>query len=232
MPEKVVIDGHELWHGDCREVLPLLAPVDLAALLARLEQAVAPGWRSRGGRVQFETAEGNFEVELYYKEALSRVQSPAADDFRARQLGQSQARFNGSASGQQVIDQLSHSSDLTADNVHHPIAFGIKSVAAYYIVRSFGHGHDQGLTIAASLAQIGEFSFILISMGVHLAIVPTEARDLVVAGAMISILANPFLFHLLDKRAARKAGSIAPDAAEGGGMAVAGEDAVEPAQQG
>ena len=29
MPEKVVIDGHELWHGDCREVLPLLAPVDL-----------------------------------------------------------------------------------------------------------------------------------------------------------------------------------------------------------
>ena len=112
------------------------------------------------------------------------------------------------------------------------IIIGIKSVAAYYIVRSFGHGHDQGLTIAASLAQIGEFSFILISMGVHLAIVPTEARDLVVAGAMISILANPLLFHLLDKRAARKAGSIAPDAAEGGGMAVAGEDAVEPAQQG
>lgn len=29
MPEKVVIDGHELWHGDCREVLPLLAHVDL-----------------------------------------------------------------------------------------------------------------------------------------------------------------------------------------------------------
>jgi CPA2 family monovalent cation:H+ antiporter-2 len=112
------------------------------------------------------------------------------------------------------------------------IIIGIKSVAAYYIVRSSGHGHDQGLTIAASLAQIGEFSFILISMGVHLAIVPTEARDLVVAGAMISILANPFLFHLLDKRAARKAGSIAPDAAQGGGMAVAGEDAVEPAQQG
>ena len=82
----------------------------------------------------------------------------------------------------------------------------VKSVAAYYIVRGFGHDHDKGLTIAASLAQIGEFSFILISMGVTLDIVPTEARDLVVAGAMLSILANPLLFHLLDRREARKAG--------------------------
>ena len=85
------------------------------------------------------------------------------------------------------------------------IIIGIKSVAAYYIVRSFGHDHDKGLTIAASLAQIGEFSFILITMGVKLSIVPTEARDLVVAGAMLSILANPLLFHLLDRRWARKA---------------------------
>ena len=81
----------------------------------------------------------------------------------------------------------------------------VKSVAAYYIVRGFGHDHDKALTIAASLAQIGEFSFILISMGVTLDIVPVEARDLVVAGAMISILANPLLFHLLDRREARKA---------------------------
>jgi CPA2 family monovalent cation:H+ antiporter-2 len=82
---------------------------------------------------------------------------------------------------------------------------GIKAMAAYYIVRAFGHDHDKGLTIAASLAQIGEFSFILITMGVTLDIVPPEARDLVVAGAMISILANPLLFHLLDRRWARKA---------------------------
>ncbi len=80
----------------------------------------------------------------------------------------------------------------------------VKSVAAYYIVRGFGHDHDKALTIAASLAQIGEFSFILISMGVTLDIVPVEARDLVVAGAMLSILANPLLFHLLDRREARK----------------------------
>lgn len=88
----------------------------------------------------------------------------------------------------------------------------VKSVAAFYIVRSFGHGRDQALTIAASLAQIGEFSFILISMGATLDIVPAEARDLVVAGAMISILANPLLFHLLDKREVRKAAAKAGDA--------------------
>jgi CPA2 family monovalent cation:H+ antiporter-2 len=90
----------------------------------------------------------------------------------------------------------------------------VKSAAAYYIMRAFGHDRDKGLTIAASLAQIGEFSFILITMGVQLAIVPTEARDLVVAGAMISILANPLLFHLLDRRAARKA-APPPATAEG-----------------
>lgn len=81
----------------------------------------------------------------------------------------------------------------------------VKSLAAYWIVRAFGHERDTGLTIAASLAQIGEFSFILITMGVQLDIVPADARHLVVAGAMISILANPLLFHLLDRRTARKA---------------------------
>jgi len=110
------------------------------------------------------------------------------------------------------------------------IIVGVKSVVAYYIVRGFGHSHDTGLTIAASLAQIGEFSFILITMGVKLAIVPTEARDLVVAGAMISILANPLLFHLLDRRAARKA-AAAPTAAGGGRADAAAEDAVETMRQ-
>ena len=84
----------------------------------------------------------------------------------------------------------------------------VKSLAAYYIVRAFGHEHDKGLTIAASLAQIGEFSFILITMAVTLDIVRPEARDLVVAGAMISILANPLLFHILDRREARKAEAL------------------------
>lgn len=75
----------------------------------------------------------------------------------------------------------------------------VKSAAAFGITRAFGHGRETALTIATSLAQIGEFSFILIVMGVDLGIVPPEGRDLVVAGAMISILLNPVLFKALDR---------------------------------
>lgn len=81
----------------------------------------------------------------------------------------------------------------------------VKSFAAFAIMRAFGHDRTVALTIATSLAQIGEFSFILIVMGVKLAIVPTDAKDLVVAGAMISILANPLLFAWLDRWIARQA---------------------------
>ena len=79
------------------------------------------------------------------------------------------------------------------------IILGVKSVAAYLIVRAFGHGQDMALTIAVSLAQIGEFSFILIVMGVDLDIVPPVARDLVVAGALLSILVNPLMFYAIDR---------------------------------
>jgi CPA2 family monovalent cation:H+ antiporter-2 len=79
----------------------------------------------------------------------------------------------------------------------------VKSLAAYGIVRAFGYPKGMALTIATALAQIGEFSFILIVMGVKLAIVPPEAKDLVVAGAMISILVNPLLFRALDRWIAR-----------------------------
>lgn len=76
------------------------------------------------------------------------------------------------------------------------IILGVKSVAAFGLVRAFGHPRPVGLTIAAALAQIGEFSFILIVMATDLAILPPEARDLVVAGALVSILLNPLLFRL------------------------------------
>ena len=91
------------------------------------------------------------------------------------------------------------------------IIVGVKAAAGFYLVRLLGEGRDMALTIAASLAQIGEFSFILITMGAKLDIVPPEARDLVVAGAMLSILANPLLFHLLDRREARKAAASPRD---------------------
>ena len=77
------------------------------------------------------------------------------------------------------------------------IIVGVKSAAAFGFMRAFGHELEAALTISASLAQIGEFSFILIVMGVQLGIVPPEARDLVVAGALVSILFNPLVFRLL-----------------------------------
>jgi CPA2 family monovalent cation:H+ antiporter-2 len=78
----------------------------------------------------------------------------------------------------------------------------VKAAAAYGLMRAFGHGDAAAMTLGASLAQIGEFSFILIVMGVQLDIVPTAARDLVVAGALVSILVNPLLFYAVDRRAA------------------------------
>ena len=72
-----------------------------------------------------------------------------------------------------------------------------KSLAAFAIVKLFGHPTTTALTISASLAQIGEFSFILVGLGVGLAVLPEAGRDLVLAGALISILLNPFLFKFL-----------------------------------
>jgi CPA2 family monovalent cation:H+ antiporter-2 len=72
-----------------------------------------------------------------------------------------------------------------------------KSVAAYAIVAAAGRPRRTAFTIAASLAQIGEFSFILAAMGTALGVLPNEARDLILAGAIISILLNPLLFSII-----------------------------------
>jgi len=69
----------------------------------------------------------------------------------------------------------------------------VKTAAAWAVLRAFKQPQSQAFEIAASLAQIGEFSFILIAMGVDLDIVPAAARDLVVAGALVSILVNPLM---------------------------------------
>ena len=82
------------------------------------------------------------------------------------------------------------------------IIFG-KSVAAFAIVRAFGHPTQTALTVSASLAQIGEFSFILAGLGTGLGILPPEARDLILAGSILSILANPFIFSLFAERIRR-----------------------------
>ena len=78
------------------------------------------------------------------------------------------------------------------------ILFG-KSLAAYGIVRVFGYSRSTALTISASLAQIGEFSFILVSLGVSLSLMTERGRDLVLAGSIITIMLNPLWFALLDR---------------------------------
>jgi CPA2 family monovalent cation:H+ antiporter-2 len=84
-----------------------------------------------------------------------------------------------------------------------------KSVAAYFVVRLFGHSRATGRIIAVSLAQIGEFSLILISLGMRLGLLPGEGRDLILAGAIISILLNPLLFAALDAYSARREKAVA-----------------------
>jgi CPA2 family monovalent cation:H+ antiporter-2 len=74
-----------------------------------------------------------------------------------------------------------------------------KSLAALLIVRSFKYPLSTSLTIAASLAQIGEFSFILATLGISLGLLSTTGRDLILGGAILSILINPLLFVGLER---------------------------------
>ncbi|MCX8958047.1 YbaL family putative K(+) efflux transporter [Erwinia psidii] len=74
-----------------------------------------------------------------------------------------------------------------------------KSLAALLLVRLFGHSRRTALTISASLAQIGEFAFILAGLGISLNLLSEEGRNLVLAGAILSITLNPVLFAILQR---------------------------------
>ncbi|OHV70197.1 sodium:proton antiporter [Mesorhizobium sp. LCM 4577] len=73
-----------------------------------------------------------------------------------------------------------------------------KSIAAFVIVVAFRYPIATALMISASLAQIGEFSFILAELGVGLKLLPEQGRDLILAGAILSILLNPLMFLVVD----------------------------------
>lgn len=77
------------------------------------------------------------------------------------------------------------------------IMFG-KSLAALAIVLAFRYPLNTALTVSASLAQIGEFSFILAGLGLALGLMPAEGMSLVLAGALISIALNPLLFAAIE----------------------------------
>jgi CPA2 family monovalent cation:H+ antiporter-2 len=72
-----------------------------------------------------------------------------------------------------------------------------KSMAAFLIVQAMGYPVNTALTVSASLAQIGEFSFILAGLGISLGIFPTEGRDMILAGALISLAVNPLTFAVV-----------------------------------
>ena len=73
-----------------------------------------------------------------------------------------------------------------------------KSIAALAIVLAFRYPLNTALTVSASLAQIGEFSFILAGLGLSLGLLPAEGMSLVLAGALISIALNPLLFAAVE----------------------------------
>ena len=77
------------------------------------------------------------------------------------------------------------------------IIFG-KSLAAFFIVLAFRYPLNTALTVSASLAQIGEFSFILASLGISLGLLPAEGQSLILAGAIISIALNPLVFQAIE----------------------------------
>ncbi|OZA14817.1 MAG: Kef family K(+) transporter [Hydrogenophilales bacterium 17-62-8] len=73
-----------------------------------------------------------------------------------------------------------------------------KTLAAMALVIAFRYPLNTALTVAVSLAQIGEFSFILAGLGLSLGLLPAEGMSLVLAGALISIALNPFLFVAIE----------------------------------
>jgi len=99
------------------------------------------------------------------------------------------------------------------------VALAVSIVAAggliaYLMLRRLGVGSAAAATIAVSLAQIGEFSFILADLGIHLGVLRPEARDLVLGTSILSILINPLLFALVGRREAAApamTGAPAPD---------------------
>jgi CPA2 family monovalent cation:H+ antiporter-2 len=74
-----------------------------------------------------------------------------------------------------------------------------KSLAAFAIVLAFGYPVSTAGIVSASLAQIGEFSFILAGLGVTLGLLPAEGRNLILAGALLSITLNPLAFVVSDR---------------------------------
>jgi len=100
-----------------------------------------------------------------------------------------------------------------------------KALAALAITTLFKLDRAASLTVAAALAQIGEFSFILAALAVSLGGISPETRDLILAAALLSISLNPFVFALVDRMGARPR---PPASGSPEGLALAKEEAAAP----
>jgi len=77
------------------------------------------------------------------------------------------------------------------------------AAAVFAIAQLFRRPFQMAAALGLSLCQIGEFSFILAGLGIDLNLLPETGRDVILAGAMLSILVNPLLFVALDRLPAR-----------------------------
>jgi CPA2 family monovalent cation:H+ antiporter-2 len=95
--------------------------------------------------------------------------------------------------------------------IHAPLALALtalvvlvgNALVAFFVVRLLGRSVQTALMLAAGLAQIGEFSFILADLGTGLGILPVEARNLILGTSILSILVNPALFAIAGRLQAR-----------------------------
>ncbi len=74
-----------------------------------------------------------------------------------------------------------------------------RTVVSIGLLRVFGQSRETAMTVTAARGQIGEFSFILTGLGLQFGLIPEVARDMVLGGAIISIVLNPLLFAILDR---------------------------------
>ncbi|MEQ1899290.1 MAG: YbaL family putative K(+) efflux transporter [Devosia sp.] len=98
-----------------------------------------------------------------------------------------------------------------------------KSILGFLLLIALRRTVSSALTISASLAQIGEFSFILAALGIGLGILPPQAQSLILAGSILSIIFNPLVFYIAEHVRPRLEARIAPEA-----VPVAHGERVEP----
>jgi CPA2 family monovalent cation:H+ antiporter-2 len=85
-----------------------------------------------------------------------------------------------------------------------------RSAVSFGLLRAFGKSHESAAMVTGARGQIGEFSFILAGIGLQLNLIPEEARNAILGGAIISIVLNPLLFAVLDRISGRAAEASAP----------------------